>query len=226
MRDLWRRIEAYLKKHAPAALECLNPPATQKQIRDAQYELGVQFPDDFIASLLIHNGQLEETDQPPHPIAFIPQEYQQGGIYRATWGESSPVSLIVESTKQNRKIVESMASDGIEFDGPIRRDGKWSWIVFVDSGSGDRLGLDLTPAKQGQIGQVISIIHDPTCLLVLAPSYRDWFETLVTRFESGRCIFVEVEGELEAIDRFQSKIDGKTETDEEPGSGDILRFPQ
>ena len=81
--------------------------------------------------------------------------------------------------------VSAEVAAGFEFDGPVRRDGDWSWIVFANPGSGDRLGLDLRPADGGQVGQVLSIVHDPDCLFVLAPSYRAWFETLVQRTSRG-----------------------------------------
>jgi hypothetical protein len=32
-----------------------------------------------------------------------------------------------------------------EFEGPVRRERGWSLIIFVDSGSGDTLALDLNP---------------------------------------------------------------------------------
>lgn len=225
MQDLWKRLESYLKKNAPAALDFLNPPATAKEIREAESELGVRFPADFAASLRIHNGQQQETGKPPHPILFIPQEYEKGGIYRATWGELAPLSFVVDRTKFARETVADYWRDyaTYEYDGPVRHDGNLSWITFVDSGSGDILGLDLNPDKRGQVGQILSVIHDPSCFLVLAPSYRDWFETLVTRYETGRYLLVEEDGELDAVDRFRSKDIEADEPDDE--SEGILRFP-
>jgi cell wall assembly regulator SMI1 len=223
MLDLWQRLEEYLRKHAPAALDFLNPPATQTEIRDAERELGLRFPLDFVASLRVHNGQQPETGNPPHPVEFIPQEYEQGGIYKATFGGLAPLSLLVENTHRCQKDIEEYRANrasGFEFDGPVRRDGNWSWISFVESGSGDLLGMDLKPDKGGKIGQVLSILHDPSCLLVLAPSFRDWFATLVTRFESGRYAFVDEDGELAPIDHCQNP-DGC-----EPGEGNILLFPR
>ena len=227
MRNLWDRLESYLEKHAPRALDSLNPPASERAIRAAERELGIKFPEDFIASLRIHDGQMQETGKPPHPISFIPGEYETGGVYRATFGGLAPLSLVVSSTLLGREMIRDYLAGGcgFEYDGPIRRDGKLSWIVFVDAGSGDTLGLDLMPDKRGQFGQVLSIIHDPSCLLVLAPSYQDWFRTLVNRYESGRYIFVDEDGELDAIDTFQPQADPKSQHDSEPNNGDILRFP-
>lgn len=41
-------------------------------------------------------------------------------------------------------------------------------------------------------------------MIVLAPSYRDWFEELVDRYESRRYVIQDVEGMLSAIDLEQS----------------------
>src|ERR1700722_13261758 len=145
MRDLWQRLESYLSGHAPAALECLNPAATDAEIRDAEARLGVRFPADFAASLRVHNGQMQETGHPPHPLPFLPQEYEEGGIYRATFGELAPLSLIVDSTIRLREAIEDNLhswADKFEHEGPVRHDGKWSWLIFVDAGGGDLLGLD------------------------------------------------------------------------------------
>jgi hypothetical protein len=59
----------------------------------------------------------------------------------------------------------------------------------------------------------------------LAPSYREWFETLVARYESGRYLLVEEDGELEPIDSFQRSAAQADKSNDEPGDGFILRFP-
>jgi cell wall assembly regulator SMI1 len=123
----------------------------------------------------------------------VPAEYGGRRLRRrqiATWAELAPLDHIVRSTLEERESMHDGAVSAedaawFEYDGPVRRDGDWSWIVFANPGSGDRLGLDLRPADGGHVGQVLSIVHDPSCLFVLAPSYRAWFETLVERYESG-----------------------------------------
>ena len=224
MRDLWKRLEAFLKAKSPATLDFLNPPATEREIRDAEAELGIQFPADFAESLRIHNGQRNELVENSLSIPLVPVEYEQGGIYRATFGELAPLSLVVDSTLGNREMLTGVQDWDFEFEyeGPVRRNGGLWWLIFVDAGSGDRLGLDLNPAEGGQIGQVLSIIHDPSCLLVLAPRYRAWFETLVERYESGRYMVAEDHGIPESLDSFERKKTQRAEDDD----GNILRFPR
>jgi cell wall assembly regulator SMI1 len=228
MRDLWERLETVLKKQTATALDFLNPPASESEIQNAQDELGMRFPSDFTESLRIHNGQQEGGRQ--SSVCFIPQEYEKGGVYRATWGELAPLSSVIRSTEFIKRWSTDLEHN--EFDGPVRRDGHGAWVVFVDSGSGDSLALDLKPAKGGQSGQVVSRLHDPAALLVLAPSFRVWFETLVSRFETGRYHFVEEDGEFEAVDRYGRTDNERVESEDldEPDNmnetGDILRFPR
>ena len=226
VRDLWKRLERHLAKHAPAVLPFLNPPATDAAIRAAEKKLGVRLPPDLADSLRVHDGQPEEAGKPPHPIPLVPAEHTASGVYRATWGCLASLSHLVERTLADPGMIPDIASlaNDFEYEGPVRRDGVWSWLVFVDSGSGDTLTLDLDPAEGGQVGQVLSSIHDPSCLLVLAPGYREWFETLVTRYESGRYVVAEDDdGEFEAIDTFATLSDDSDADD--PGTN-ILRFPR
>ena len=219
MRDLWNRLESYLKKHAPAVLDSLNPPATVREIQEAERELGIRLPSDFTDSLLIHNGQGRDG-------AFVPNEFEEGGFFRASFGELAPLSQVVSTTFSMRAAMEEYWrpwTDDFEYDGPIRRDGNWSWIIFIDAGSGNQHALDLQPAEGGHVGQVVSILHDPSAFLFLAPSFRAWFEALVERYETGRYYFAEIDGELEATDRFEQQK-RRMEDEDPPGDG-ILRFP-
>jgi cell wall assembly regulator SMI1 len=189
VQGLWQRLEAHLASHAPGMLNSLNPPVSEEALRRAEAALGVPLPADLAASLRVHDGQI------PDSVPLVPAEYGGRRLGRrqiATWGELAPLDQIVRDTLQEREgmhdgaVLAEVAAAHFEFDGPVRRDGDWSWIVFVNAGSGDRLGLDLRPADGGQVGQVLSIVHDPNQLFVLAPSYRAWFQTLVERYEAGQ----------------------------------------
>jgi cell wall assembly regulator SMI1 len=199
---LWRRLEAYLDAHAPAVLSSLNPPATDEQLAQAEAQLGVSFPDDLKESLRVCNGQ---TDS----FHIVPAEFDpKRGTTIATWGELLPLERIVYDTlaerEQNKNSQEW--AYGLEYDGPVRRDGNWSCLCIVDPGSGDRIWLDLDPADGGRVGQVLSMCHDPPRLFVIATSYREWFEQLVNRYKSGRYYFTEWgRGRLSAVDGWDTR---------------------
>lgn len=60
VKQLWERIEAYFYEHWPQKELKLRPPATEQEIAAAESELGVRLPDDFRASLKVHDGQDDE----------------------------------------------------------------------------------------------------------------------------------------------------------------------
>jgi cell wall assembly regulator SMI1 len=97
--------------------------------------------------------------------------------------------------------------DGYELRGPVRRDGEWDWIDFCAPGTGHRLAVDLSPASEGSLGQVLSVFREDE-IIVLAGSYRAWFEQLVERYEVGRYFFREEDDGLRAYDRWSSDAEG------------------
>ncbi|MEV6250695.1 SMI1/KNR4 family protein [Streptomyces sp. NPDC051742] len=52
----WRRIDAWLARHAPARLEDLRPPAMTGAIDALESRMNLRLPDDLRASLLCHDG--------------------------------------------------------------------------------------------------------------------------------------------------------------------------
>lgn len=211
---LWRRLEDDLGRRAPAALTTLGPPAGIEEIRRAEAELGLAFPDDFVASLREHDGQLPLGDPwGPGPASFwlVPNSWSEDGESYATGGPLECVDHIrVLSRRYRRGLFPPDVMSTMEVEGPVRREGGHSWVVFLDPGCGDVLALDLEPAPGGHRGQVVAINHDPPALFVLAPSYHTWFRDLVERYESGRYSVTERDGLLVASDsrKFARRRDG------------------
>lgn len=222
IQDLWSRLERHLAAHAPLALESLNPPATESQIRDAEAALNTSFPDALRESLRIHNGNRSETGLPPHSLTVVPNEYDENGIYLASFGDLLPVESIVRWTQTYRDWDRDSPMEFLEIVGPVRHSAPRNWLVIVEGGSGNVLALDLTPPSDEFIGQVLSVNHDPSILLVNSPSFYEWFTTLVERYESGRYFFDVHDDDLQATDRHDP--DAPRPTDE----GDfvkVLKFP-
>src|SRR6185369_6214514 len=61
MNALWTRLERWLEARSPALFATLGPPAAEEAIAAAERHLGLRFPADLRASLLVHEGQ---TDTP------------------------------------------------------------------------------------------------------------------------------------------------------------------
>jgi cell wall assembly regulator SMI1 len=214
MRDLWDRLEAHLRIEAPDVLPTLRPPTTDAAIAAAEAALGLRFPADLIASLRIHDGQVQET-RSVDTIPLVPAEFDRNGNDIATWGELAPLEHIVESTNVTRQMLD-VGSGMFETHGPVRPGGKPKVITIVDAGSGDVIALDLAPDAGGAVGQVVAISHDPPSIRVIAASYREWFELLVERYEAGRYFIGEQEGLRIALDRWDPNADA----DDEDGDDD------
>jgi cell wall assembly regulator SMI1 len=58
----WRRIESWLKTHAPRSHRTLGKPGKAADIAAAEAEMGLRFPDDLRASLLRHDGSIYLDD--------------------------------------------------------------------------------------------------------------------------------------------------------------------
>jgi|SRR5215472_5960862 len=56
MQRIWNRIEHWLTEHAPSLLEQLRPGATDEDTQQIAPAMGTNPPEDFLASLRIHNG--------------------------------------------------------------------------------------------------------------------------------------------------------------------------
>ncbi|MGF1472557.1 MAG: SMI1/KNR4 family protein [Rubrobacteraceae bacterium] len=60
--ESWRRIEDWLKEHAPELASLLNPPASREKISGAEKALGVVFPPSLAESYLVHDGESKASD--------------------------------------------------------------------------------------------------------------------------------------------------------------------
>ncbi|GAA2211756.1 hypothetical protein GCM10009850_072160 [Nonomuraea monospora] len=58
----WRRIESWLREHAPRSYRTLGKPGKAADIAAAEAEMGLRFPDDLRASLLRHDGSVHLDD--------------------------------------------------------------------------------------------------------------------------------------------------------------------
>ncbi|MEU6341900.1 SMI1/KNR4 family protein [Streptomyces sp. NPDC046977] len=56
VRSSWARIDAWLRRHAPASFAELAPGASADEIESAQAQLGLRFPAELLESLACHNG--------------------------------------------------------------------------------------------------------------------------------------------------------------------------
>lgn len=167
----WDKIESWLKLHAPATFEGLNPPATEQQIAEAEAALGIRFPAAVVESFRIHNGQSSES-----PWLFNGWEFLSLERIVDEWG------------------VWKGLLDGGDFEGCTSEVSDytvqdwWSplWIPLTYDACGNHDCLDLNPGVKGQSGQIIKMWHDGEERPLEAESYAAWLEQFASDMEAGR----------------------------------------
>lgn len=173
MRELWRRFEDWFAKNVPEADLRLRPPATKDEVTRAEAILGVEFPADFVESLLVHDGQEDDPN-----VFWLPAGQRLGSL-----------ASLVDCWQRDRPSYE---------DDPER----WEWLDSGEctrqvhfhpkhipiAGSRfwdyERLLLDFVPGPKGRPGQVIA--RADVEFVIVAKSWREVMEKTVSGLENGR----------------------------------------
>lgn len=177
MRDIWDRLEKWLDANAPQVAETLQPGATEEQLGELETLLGTVLPSDLRESLLIHNGQIDDSD-----VGFMNgQEFLSVDRIRSEWS-------VWKELLDNGEFSDSESDPGKG----IRSDW-WNqfWVPLTYDGAGNHYCIDLAPGPGGKVGQMITMWHDDAERSLLAPSYRLWLESYASALEQGRVVFSE-----------------------------------
>ncbi len=177
MKEIWARIDAWLKVNAPKVFDRLQPGASDSVIEAVENALSIQFPEDVKASYRIHNGQQTIYDYGLIPDA---QEFLSLDRVQAEW------AVWKELLNQGQLVGKSEPGLGIKSDWWNAR-----WIPLTWDGDGNHYCLDLDPAEGGTVGQIIRMIHDDSYRELLAPSFHSWLEDYAAKLESGEYVFSE-----------------------------------
>ena len=179
MKAIWNRIDNWLAANAPEIINKLQPGATDEAIAQAEKLLEIEFPEDVKASYRIHNGQ----------------DRKKSGIFQG-WSFLSLEEIIKEWESWKRLLDDGTFDEeeeegtyyGCASDGLIRTDMWWNpkWIPITAELGGDNYCLDLDPAPEGQVGQIIIMCHDDGYRELVANNFREWLEQLATDLEGGK----------------------------------------
>lgn len=171
MKNIWSRIESWFSVNDPKAKIRLLEGTTDEQINEAEAFFNIQFPEDFRDSLSIHDGQ--------HLLATPLMK---------SW-QLFPLKEMIKDWK----IMKNLYDDGQFSDTNVTSIGSvkaewWHplWIAIAHNGAGDLLCLDLQPASNGNIGQIISFLHMDSKREVVASSFRAWLQGFADDLEKGK----------------------------------------
>ena len=185
MKDLVTRMQAQLKALAqkyPAAAEELgmnfelNAGASEADFAKLEQTLGYALPEEFKELYRVANG---ETDI---GAVFAGEEWLS--IERIIDEYDIWQALHADGSFQN--------DDGSDFgcqpeDAGIKPDFWWNpkWIPLTADGSGNSKMIDLDPAEQGRVGQIIQMWHDDAAREKEAASLREFLQNYVRDLEAG-----------------------------------------
>ncbi|MCC2672277.1 MAG: glucan synthase 1-related protein [Armatimonadetes bacterium] len=172
----WKRLEKWLRKHAPAVQKSLGKPATEEAIQAVERTIGQSLPADFRASLALHNGQAKDLTLVP------PVESGDAGY------SLLPLDRIAYEWTVWKELLDGGDFEGLSggSDAGIRDDW-WNpgWISVSTNGGGDSHCVDLSPAAGGVSGQVITMFHDESKRERVATGFAAWLAALADELEQG-----------------------------------------
>jgi cell wall assembly regulator SMI1 len=183
---LWRRIDAALGKHAPAVLETLCGPASEKSLTALEKEFGQPVPDDLRRAWAVHDGQDDELEE---HLLFVDFPFYGVAEARAARKQGREVAKVLGVDKEQDDFVawHALIDDGIgSIEGPVKaRNFNAAWLP-IGAFNGDMFRyLDLDPAPGGTVGQVIEVDPESVSWRVLAPSFGDLLARFADTLDAG-----------------------------------------
>ena len=176
MKDTWERIETWLAINAPPMLAALNSGATLEQIAELESFLGISLPQDLRETYLIHNGCSDY-------FFFGEQKFLSLQEVRETWDEWREQGDWDEPEEPEKW--PKTISTGVKV--------SWfhpHWFPFA-SHEVYCTCVDLSPAKGGQVGQVIEVEWQQSMRTKIGSSFTEYLEEFLAELEDGKYIFSE-----------------------------------
>jgi cell wall assembly regulator SMI1 len=181
MKEVWSRIENWIRANSPQVLEVLQPGASDAEIQALEAFLSIQFPDDVKNLYRLCNGQSKYGFGVLNGREFL--SLQRIKDEWSVWKD-----LLDAGTFEDKNGRDQGSDPGIGI-----RNVWWSaqWIPLTYDGGGNHDCLDLNPAEGGNWGQIITMWHDDGERKIIAPSFRAWLEHFAEGLESGQYLFSE-----------------------------------
>ncbi|NPC90740.1 hypothetical protein HOO54_03105 [Bacillus sp. WMMC1349] len=150
----------------------LNPPATVKEIEEVEKEMNITFPEDLRTLYLTHNGEKELGPGLFFGLSFLSLE-EMVREWR-TWKE------IASDEWQDEVDAYSVPPVWIK-----EKYANQYWIPISSDGSGNHIGIDLDPDKEGKVGQVINFGADEEVKYVIAYQLKDFLIHITNTLKEG-----------------------------------------
>lgn len=187
--ELWERLEAWGKEHAPKMLEDLNPGASPEDLAALESALGRELPGSFRESLSIHDG---ESDGWPNKVFADLGAYHPSAAIVEQWRMRQQVAEQIGEHFSDAERAEQIADGIISVTGAVQpaffhRD----WIPIMDCNGDVFWAIDFAPSDGGELGQIIRVDLESCDWRVIAPSFEAFFAAYVASLEAGDYPIVE-----------------------------------
>lgn len=170
VKQVWQEIEKEIRRLEPeyADQPSFLPPAQEKEVLDVERRLNVRLPDDYRASLQMHEGTA--------PFVWL-------------WDAVSIAPLNVclkdRATFLEEATHPSMQNVKLKAIGPVAEklfDTLW---LPVASDNGVPICLDLHPNPGGNVGQMIYVDWEDGTVRVIANSFLEFLEVGLKKLQSS-----------------------------------------
>lgn len=178
-----------LAKLDPPANPRFRGPASAEAIQQAQDRLGIALDPDLIEFLMCMDGQ------EPEGYGFlgdpiVPRfRFGSDPVHFSGWGWLRGIEQIVELTLWYRDMALENEDEVYECHGPagFHRD----YIQLVSSENPTSIAIDLRPLEGGVVRQIVAINDQPNHIVVLAPNFRAFLQSVVDGYKNGRFQYTE-----------------------------------
>jgi cell wall assembly regulator SMI1 len=179
MNSIWKEFEDWLDKNCPHFNKELNVGVVQHEVDLLESKIGTPLPSDFIDFYKIHNGQNSaeglingEILLPFDRILYVWKKFSdllELGEFNDDDGNLMTVSHLDKGIKNNW----------------------WNpkWIPITSDGCGKHVCIDMDPAGEGSVGQIITIWNDIDARKLISRSFKDWINSYVNDVKDERYVY-------------------------------------
>ena len=170
-----QKLKDYYKQNDPHDLTALNPPATDKDIKQLEQALPgiMRLPKEYVEFLKLNNGSTSHR-----------QEVRDAYFKFGSWS-ALPIDRVLSSLNVLNDLLEEGDFDDRKIDksSPGVQSVWWNpkWLPIFSNGRGNYLCIDFNPSSGGKIGQIIEYDRDFSERPVKFDSFLDMLDALVNK---------------------------------------------
>ncbi len=167
IQNIWHDIEKWYAENAPRLLANLKDGVSNQVITDFEARVGLSLPDDYKASLRLHNGDVYVHD------------YNYLSLQRVLKNWLMMTEQSEQGVFEGREIFDAGAG--------IIQNTWWhgAWIPFAEDGGGNLICIDMAPETDGVVGQILNMEMQSGPVASEFTSFLKWLESYKNDLYNG-----------------------------------------